>query len=201
MRCWRCCSSSRSGSVVALHVGAGFALEEASVSANLRSKDGVWGLRATSCARAAGSGCYLRCSSVAALLQLCRSDELCPCCRLRLLPSLQLCCSSVAATSCARAAGSVQGSEGAKCGRGGGQVSGRLRGHEEEAKCGRGGGQVSGRLRGHELPSFAARNKEGVQNASTCGQSVSGFLLLISASAHRQFVDTLRIFLRSPASP
>ena len=32
------------------------------------------------------------------------------------------------------------------------------------------------------------------------GQSVIGFLLLISASAHRQFVDTLRNILRSPAS-
>ena len=34
----------------------------------------------------------------------------------------------------------------------------------------------------------------------TCGQSVIGFLLLISASAHRQFVDTLRNILRSLAS-
>ena len=37
MSCCRCCSSSRvAGSVVAWDVGAGFALEGASVSANLR---------------------------------------------------------------------------------------------------------------------------------------------------------------------
>jgi hypothetical protein len=41
-------------------------------------------------ARLSAQLCY---SSVAALF----NDELCPCCRLRLLPSLQLCCSSVAA--------------------------------------------------------------------------------------------------------
>ena len=49
------------------------------------------------------------------------------------------------ATSCARAADSVQGSE--------------------EAKFGRGGGQVSDKMRGDEVRCIAAhRRKEGVQN-------------------------------------
>ena len=43
-------------------------------------------------------------------------------------------------------------------------------------------------------------NKEGGENASTRGQSAIGFLLLISASAHRQFEDTLKNILRSAAS-
>jgi hypothetical protein len=52
---------------------------------------------------------------------------------------------SLRATSCARAAGPVQGSE--------------------KAKCGRGGGQVSDKMRGDEVRSFAANcQKQGVQN-------------------------------------
>jgi hypothetical protein len=54
LRCCRCSRCSRvAGRVVAWDVSAGFALEGASVSANFRRKDGGWGLRATSCARAA----------------------------------------------------------------------------------------------------------------------------------------------------
>ncbi len=56
--------------------------------------------------------------------------------------------------------------------------------------------QVSDKLRGdegHEARSIAALyNKEGVENPSTCRQCVIGFLLLISASAHQQFVVMLR---------
>ena len=56
-------------------------------------------------------------------------------------------------------------------------------------------------MRGDNIPSIVALcNKEGVQNPSLCGQSVIGFLLLISASVHRQFVDTLRNILRSPVN-
>jgi len=45
---------------------------------------------------------------------------------------------------------------------------------------------VSDKLRGDEVRSIAAPcNKVGVENTSTCGQSVIGFLLLISASALR----------------
>ena len=41
VRCWSCCSSSCSGRVVALDVGADFALEEASVSSGERMVCGV----------------------------------------------------------------------------------------------------------------------------------------------------------------
>ena len=59
---------------------------------------------------------------------------------------------------------------------------------------------MSDKLKGHELPSFAAHYNKEESKILTCGQSVIGFLLLISASAHRQFVDTRRNILRSPAS-
>ncbi len=64
--------------------------------------------------------------------------------------------------------------------------------------------QVSVKLRGdegHEARSITVLcNKEGVENPSTCGQCVIGFLLLISASAHQQFVVMLKNILKSPSS-
>jgi hypothetical protein len=86
--CLWCSSWHGSGGFVVWDVGVGVALEETSVCANLRWKDGEWGLRATTSARTAGRqgpekgmvrerrrpDCYMYVPDVADLLQL-KGDE------------------------------------------------------------------------------------------------------------------------------
>jgi hypothetical protein len=71
--------------------------------------------------------------------------------------------------------------------------------------CVRGEGQVSDKLQADEARHLhrcitALCNRERVENHSTSGHCVIGFLLLILASAHRQLAHSVKNILRSPTS-